>query len=88
MYSWDIGFTAHLSKKKPRKDKDFGYSFSDCQQINPEILRLCGVSIRYDIMGEEGEDFYYGKQSDGHGSHNPAKIILNLPKPLLESWGL
>lgn len=86
IYCWDHAFDCYLFYDKPEMI-DERYTFRDGNQVNPYLLQECGVDIAFDSCGDGG-DFYYGSQSDGHGSHHPVEIELELPEGLFHAFGL
>ena len=88
IYSWEHYFAAHLFVNMPQQD-ELGYSFnSNPAEVNPYFLRACGIGVRFDLRGERGTQFYYGKHSDGRGNHDPIEIELTLPQPIFWLLGI
>lgn len=88
VYGWDYGFEAYLFNSEPETD-EMGCLLDDAiEGIDPFFLQACGIPVEFDKEGEAGVEFYYGKNSDGHGKHVPIYIELHLPKALLEQIGL
>jgi hypothetical protein len=79
VYYWDNGHKATLFQTKPKKH-------SVGIDIDPYFLKSCGINVAFDSDGDDYDtsEFYYGLESNGLGSHNPFRVTLTLPLPLLK----
>lgn len=82
----NMGYMIGLFKEKPKKDPEFGWSFE--KEIrgaySDQILKMCGIDISEMIESCGAKEFFYGKESDGCGQHNPIKVEIILPSPIAE----
>lgn len=87
VYFWDHAHRVALFDKRPeRHGPDQGWNFRTCinEDLCPYLLRACGVAVPFD----SGEEFYYEKDNNTQGQHEPIAIELTMPVILLESWNL